>query len=176
MKNIVLIALACLLTAAGASAETRIRLSAKTASTSRDTKDYFKTDYGSYDRDVFQVKVVTVNVQCTLGTENGKILVQWVGRNKAKNSAAELLSSETKDIQLQPGMNFSRDFAECFAESDAKYKALGERLRDGYRFGGWIVRILDANGKVLAEQSSSTPLLKKFPVDAKAQETRQTKD
>lgn len=149
-----------------AAAETRVRLSAKTVSSSRDTDNLWKTDYGSYDRNVYQIRFIAVEAQCTQGEEKGKIIVQWIGKNKAKNSDAELLKRDEAEIDLKAGATLKREFNAAFAESDANYKALGERDREGHRYGGWIVRILDSKGNLLAEQSSSQPYLKKFSLEA----------
>lgn len=168
MKTAIAAGFAGICLASMALAETRVRLDARTEANARITDQEWKTDWGSYDRDVFRLRQISARVQCTVGEERGVIVVQWIGRDTAKNSAAALVAREEKPITLKPGADITETFKQMFAESDAKYKALGERDRSGHKFGGWIVRVLGADGKVLAEQTSSTPLLKKFAADAKA--------
>ena len=170
MKNKLLI---LLLTATGtlaASAQLQVRLSARTTATARDTEQLWKTDYGSYNRDVYQIRSVTASFECTKGEGPATLICQWIGRDKAANSAAVLISRQEFPLTLKKGQTTTQEIHEVFAESDDKYKALATRTREGTRFGGWIIRLLDPTGKTLAEQSSSTPLLKKFPADAKTAE------
>ena len=56
----------------------------------------------------------------------------------------------------------------AFVENDAKYVALGIRDQSGTKYTGWIVRVLDSTGHILAEQASTPPLLKKFAADESA--------
>lgn len=163
MKSAILLLLAAASVTAG---ELQVRLSARTESTSRDTDALWKTDYGSYDRNVFQMRNISAAVECTKGEGKATLLVQWIGRDKGDNSKAVIYSRSEQPLDLKKGLKTTSTAHEVFAESDAKYKALGERDRSGHRFGGWIVRVLDEKGNVLAEQSSSTPLLKKFPASA----------
>lgn len=142
----------------------RVRLDAKTSSASRETEDRWKTTYGSFDKAKSQLRNVSVSLECTKGTGKATLIVQWIGRNTAKNSAAELIATESQPIDLKPGLTHRTEFTRLFSETDTKYAALGTRDRSGHRYGGWIIRILDATtGTVLSEQSSSQPYLKKFP-------------
>ena len=170
MKNIlcvISILLALLTICVG---ETRVRLTAKTKASSRDTENLWQTDYGSYDKAIFQIREVCATVQCTMGEETATLRIQWIGRNNAYSSNASVLYMKDKPLALKPGVKLEENFHEAFAVRDTNYAALGERSLEGYSYSGWIVRVIGANGKVLAEQSSSQPLLKKFSVDAAAEE------
>ncbi len=147
-------------------AETRIRLSAKTESTSREGVDRWKTDYGSYDKDLIQLRTISATWQSTMGDGKGKILVQWIARDKGAGGKAIVAYKAEQDIDLKPGQPITQTFIEGFATTDTKYAALGDRVREGLTYAGWIIRILDSTGKVLAEQSSSPPYLKKFAPDS----------
>lgn len=167
MNRILLILLGALVSLT-AHAETRIRLDAVTASTTKNTDKKFKTDWGSYDHEIFRSRTVTATVACTLGEEKGTLIIQWIGRPATHTADACVVQRDETQLDLKPGFNHSEDFSCLFVENDAKYKALGIRDRSGWKYTAWIARVIDANGKVLAEQSSSPPLLKKFPADAQA--------
>ena len=55
--------------------------------------------------------------------------------------------------------------------TDNRYRALGIRDTEGSRIEGWVVRLFDADGKVLAEQASAPPLLDWFRGSAEAGRT-----
>ena len=167
MKKL-LILLALLLPATLTAAEIRVRLTAATTAASRTRDDNFKTDYGSYDRDIYRIRSVSARSECTLGTGTGTLVIQWIGRPAGSNTKPAIVKRDERPLEFKPAGTLSAVFSCAFVENDAKYVALGIRDQSGTKYTGWIVRVLDSTGHILAEQASTPPLLKKFAADESA--------
>lgn len=147
------------------SAEIRVRLNAQTTANMRLTDKEWETDWGSYDREIYQGRQIHATVECTVGQAKGKLVVQWIGANPSRPANQEVTHREEKEIILKPGAHVRQRFLCIFVAADEKYAALGIRDRYGFKYKGWIVRVLDENGRQLAAETSSPPLLKKFRPD-----------
>lgn len=143
----------------------RVRLRAKTASTSRKEDEKWETEWGSYDRDIYRSRSVCVDLECTAGDEDGFLTIQWLGRDfilKAK----EVDGVEVVKLPLRPEGEKRYWFAAIFVEKDEKYEALGLRERSGLKYVGWIVRVVKKDGTVVSEQASNPVHLTTPPLGA----------
>lgn len=146
--------------------ETRVRLRAQGNPASKDTQAHWKTSWGSYDKDVSRTRILQAQVECTLGGGAAEIVVQWIASRAGDASSQGVLKTERFPIQLQVGTECREVSAAIYDESDTNYEALGERDREGVRYVGWIARVVDKNGQILATQTSRQQLPAAYPVDA----------
>jgi len=146
--------------------ETRCRLAVTTVGSGRQADKNWQTDYGSYDQDIYHYKGISAKVECSKGGGPASLVTQWIG-SAVGTSAKGVVKVDRKQIILKPGENVMQGFEFIFIENDTKYAALGVRDRVGFKFSGWIVRLIDADGRVLEQQASATPLLSVPPTDPK---------
>lgn len=145
--------------------EVRVRLKGQTTANMRFTEKEWETDWGSYDRGIYQGRQVQATVECTLGEAKGKLVVQWIGADPERPAKQEVIHRKEKEILLRPGFHLKENFTCIFVAWDENYAALGMRERYGFKYKGWILRVLDENGKELAGEASSANLLQKFRAD-----------
>lgn len=144
---------------------TRVSLKAQGNLAGKDTKDFWKTSWGSYDKDVSRTRILNVTISCTQGGGAAEIVVQWIANKAADPNFQGLMKTERLPVTLQNGKNVQEYFAAVFEESDANYEALGERDQEGLKYVGWIVRVVDSNGTVLGMQTSRTTLPDRYPLE-----------
>jgi hypothetical protein len=145
--------------------ETRVRLRAQGNPAGKDTQSYWKTSWGSYDKDVSRTRILQAQVECTLGGGPAELVVQWIASRAGDASSQGVLKTERFPLQLQVGTDCREASAAIYDESDANYEALGERDRKGVKYVGWIARVVDKEGKILATQTSRQQLPATYPVD-----------
>lgn len=137
---------------------TRVAIMAKTASagTGRDKK--WETWWGSYDKDIFRDRVVGITLRASTG---GQAIVEthWIGEEIEKNSGNKVVDIGRQVVMIPQGEPVRLEMGSLFVENDTKYAALGVRERKGVKYGGWVVRVVDGSGNVLAVQGSRPPLV-----------------
>ncbi len=137
---------------------TRVAIMAKTASAGSGRDKKWETWWGSYDKDIFRDRVVGVSIRASTA---GQAIVEthWIGEEIEKNSGNKVVEV-TREAVMVPGQGQVTVEMGClFVENDTKYAALGVRERKGIRYAGWVVRVVDGGGNVLAVQGSRPPLI-----------------
>lgn len=139
-------------------APTRVEVEARTATavSSRDKK--WETWWGSYDKEIFRDRLVSITLRAsTAGT--AIVETHWIGEDIEKDDGNKVINVERKTIEVPQHDPVSLEMGYLFVENDTKFAALGVRDRKGMRYGGWVVRVVDGAGNVLAVQGARPPLI-----------------
>lgn len=139
-------------------APTRVEIMAKTetAGTARDKK--WATWWGSYDKEIFRERVVSISLRASTP---GMAIVEthWVGEIIEQNSGNKVLEVTREPVMIPQGQPTFIEMGNLFVENDTKYAALGIRERKGIKYAGWVVRVVDGAGNVLAVQATRPPMI-----------------
>jgi hypothetical protein len=137
---------------------TRVAIMAKTASAGSGRDKKWETWWGSYDKDIFRDRVVGVSVRASTP---GQAIVEthWIGEEIEKNSGNKVVEVSRQAVMVPGQGQVTVEMGCLFVENDTKYAALGVRERKGIRYAGWVVRVVDGGGNVLAVQGSRPPLI-----------------
>lgn len=137
---------------------TRVGIMAKTASAGAGRDKKWETWWGSYDQEIFRDRVVTISLRASTG---GSAIVEthWIGEEIEKNSGNKVVDVGREAVMIPGDEPVSLEMGSLFVENDTKYAALGVRERKGVRYAGWVVRVVDGAGNVLAVQGSRPPLI-----------------
>ncbi|RYD35107.1 MAG: hypothetical protein EOP87_07930 [Verrucomicrobiaceae bacterium] len=139
-------------------APTRVGIMAKTASAGSGRDKKWTTWWGSYDKDIFRDRVVGVSLRASTP---GQAIVEthWIGEEIEKKSGNKVVEVSREAVLIPGQGQVTVEMGCLFVENDTKYAALGVRERKGIRYAGWVVRVLDGGGNVLAVQGSRPPLI-----------------
>lgn len=122
------------------------------------TDKSWETSWGSYDKDVFRSRALTVTVSAeTAGAVT--LEIYWIGSIAGKSSERGVVLTSKKSVEIAAQSPQSHEFAALFVESDAKYAALGVRDRNGLKYVGWVARLVGKDGSVLVTKASRPPLV-----------------
>lgn len=136
----------------------RVKLTSVSNAIGKVTDQSWETSWGSYDKEVFRSRGVTITV---VATQPGKGILEmhWIGSKAGRASNREVVVFSKKEVELVAGEPQTHEFAALFVESDAKYVALGHRDRDGLKYAGWVARVISPEGLELAVIAARPPLI-----------------
>jgi len=139
-------------------APTRVGIMAKTASAGSGRDKKWETWWGSYDKEIFRDRVVGISLRASTA---GQAIVEthWIGEEIEKNSGNKVVDVGREAVMIPDQGQVAVEMGSLFVENDTKYAALGVRERKGIRYAGWVVRVVDGGGNVLAVQGSRPPLI-----------------
>lgn len=136
-----------------------VKLRAATSSMGRNDEKRWTTSWGSYDKSIFRARVVSVQVSASTGGEC-IIELHWIGSEPGKASNQFVVKVEQMSVTLVADTPVNHEFGLLFVENDTKYAALGERYREGYKYSGWVARVLSKDGRTLAIQGARPPMIR----------------
>jgi hypothetical protein len=147
-----------------------ISFDAKETAASRSITRNWQTDWGSYDRDFFQSKTISISLTA-LGAANfdGAIEVFWFAR-KLETKTLFIFSRETKPISfggIKPRLSRMEATMPDLASNVVNYASLGIRDLAGSKLAGWMVVLRDGSGTVLRHYSNN-PTVEALTRDAVA--------
>ncbi len=147
-----------LLSFAVASFGAEVRIDARTVSSSRSAAEKWKTAWGSYDRDIYRARSIVAAIRSDV---SAPVVVEalWIGREPHRGARQRVVHAEAVRINLKANLPSQLTFDALFVENDAKYAALGIRDRSGHKYIGWVVRVVDSKGRVLAARGARPPLV-----------------
>lgn len=137
---------------------TRVAIMAKTASAGSGRDKKWATWWGSYDQEIFRDRVVGISLRASTA---GQAIIEthWIGEEIEKKSGNKVVEVGREVVTIPNQGQASVEMGCLFVENDTKYAALGVRERKGIRYAGWVVRVVDGGGNVLAVQGSRPPLI-----------------
>jgi hypothetical protein len=138
---------------------TRVKLVAATSSMGRDSGRSWQTSWGSYDESIFRARAVKVTVTAATGGD-AVLELHWIGSQAGSPSDQGVVKVDRKSVTLTANQRFTHEFGALFVENDTKYAALGERYRDGFKYAGWVARLVAKNGATLAVQGARPPMIR----------------
>lgn len=122
------------------------------------TDKSWETSWGSYDKDVFRSRAVVITA---VADTSGKAILEmhWIGSVAGSPSDRGVVMFAKKEITLVAREPQTHEFAALFVESDANYKALGVRDREGLKYAGWVARVISPDGRTLTAIAARPPLI-----------------
>lgn len=126
--------------------------------TGRLTDTSWEASWGSYDKDVYRYRAVTVTI---VPDTSGEAILElhWIGSEAGKAGNKEVVVFSKKAVTIVAHDLQSHEFAALFVENDAKYVLLNERDRDGLKYAGWVARLISKGGDQIAVVGSRPPLI-----------------
>ena len=135
-------------------------LRAQLISASKITKENWRTDWGSYDRDYERMHHIEVRLlPWGKGETAADLEWIWFGRGLEHNGARVVLKRGRQAVTLKGGAGpqIILLHSGIILGSVANYAALGERDAEGEKIEGWYVRLL-VDGQTVSDATSSSYL------------------
>ncbi len=145
-----------------------VRLDAKGTGNGSHTTHNWESGWGSYQREYDKQSAVEALVG-TSGRTEVAVKIDWifVGKTLYKNKRIAI-GHGTKAVTITPGPDQHVPLTSGEIHStDNNYVALGERTVSGSKIEGWIIRLLDNDGRLIAAKASAD-YLDKIARDPKA--------
>ena len=162
----------------------RLKILAKTVST-RTKRSSWNHAWGAVDQSGVTIvanagkkkvtrRVVGVDLTSPVGTSGGDYVVEmfWFGFPLAKKTKRYICSAVAKSVSVRAGTkttiaiasdyNYTDD-ALLYLKSDPYYtewRGLYVRKWSGYTYAGWVVRISDGSGRIIAQQGAQPSFLR----------------
>lgn len=137
--------------------KTSVSIDAVEAASGKKTRDTFKTDYGSYDKDTIQTKRVLATARSSSTSPVAVTLeTLWFVAPTASRSVDEMFLVY-RDVSAESQVALSRNAvfeSENTSKSNrTKYSALGESYTAGVKYAGYAV-LARVGNKVIAYKTS----------------------
>lgn len=134
-------------------------IEAREIGTARGQADSWKTDWGSYDRDISRRKTILAEVRNIGSAPSGplQVSIYWIAATLAEKRRY-VHHHDVFNLAVEP-VSFVRQTSQCpeLRANVQNYAALGEKYVAGARMDGWIAT-LSSEGKRIATVASSDGL------------------
>lgn len=144
--------------AEGGPPPTRVDIMAKSTSAGAARDKKWSTWWGSYDKEIFRERVISISLRAST-PGNAIVETHWIGEEIETNSGNKVLEVTREPVMIPQGQPTVIEMGNLFVENDTKFAALGIRERKGIKYAGWVVRVVDASGNVLAVQATRPPMI-----------------
>jgi len=135
-----------------------VSIEVKPVGAKKSTRDGFKTDYGSYDKNVDRERSISITAH-NFGRAEIPVIVRtwWIGKPAAVGQSRVLLRKEEKELALGKVDQQFVVSSGLVEGRDMNLRIIGHRRVDGHKIEGWIVTVHEPGTDRLVTHKSSDP-------------------